>query len=317
MFGTTKKNSYVILTIIFFVLLNYIVVITKNIFFEKAKYNPINYDILESNSNSINEKQGSEFISSAEEMFKIFEEQNFSRDSFLNNTYDSLIVFSSLPEDFMIVEPVSARKELFVKTILPIIFFENEKVLEERNKILEWWTDTEGELIKRDYWPDWLESISTKYSYEGENIGDLLMSVDIVPISLAVSQAAIESGWGTSRYAREGNAVFGQYTYKQDLGIIPKERPVEENFLVRKFQTISDSTASYIKNLNTHDAYKDFRENRKKIRMNGENFLGLTLVKYLINYSERKQDYIKDVEKMIKDNNFQDLDAIYNSNLIN
>ena len=317
MFGTTKKNSYVILTIIFFVLLNYIVVITKNIFFEKTKYNPINYDILESNSNSINEKQGSEFISSAEEMFKIFEEQNFSRDSFLNNTYDSLIVFSSLPEDFMIVEPVSARKELFVKTILPIIFFENEKVLEERNKILEWWTDTEGELIKRDYWPDWLESISAKYSYEGENIGDLLMSVDIVPISLAVSQAAIESGWGTSRYAREGNAVFGQYTYKQDLGIIPKERPVEENFLVRKFQTISDSTASYIKNLNTHDAYKDFRENRKKIRMNGENFLGLTLVKYLINYSERKQDYIKDVEKMIKDNNFQDLDAIYNSNLIN
>jgi Bax protein len=317
MFGTTKKNSYVILTIIFFVLLNYIVVITKNIFFEKAKYNPINYDILESNSNSINEKQGSEFISSAEEMFKIFEEQNFSRDSFLNNTYDSLIVFSSLPEDFMIVEPVSVRKELFVKTILPIIFFENEKVLEERNKILEWWTDTEGELIKRDYWPDWLESISTKYSYEGENIGDLLMSVDIVPISLAVSQAAIESGWGTSRYAREGNAVFGQYTYKQDLGIIPKERPVEENFLVRKFQTISDSTASYIKNLNTHDAYKDFRENRKKIRMNGENFLGLTLVKHLINYSERKQDYIKDVEKMIKDNNFQDLDAIYNSNLIN
>ena len=166
MFGTTKKNSYVILTIILFVLMNYAVVITKNIFFEKEKYNPINYDILESNNKSINEKQGSEFISSAEEMFKIFEEQNFSRDSFLNNTYDSLIVFSSLPEDFMTVEPASARKELFVKTILPIIFFENEKVLEERNKILEWWTATEGELIKRDYWPDWLENISTKYSYE-------------------------------------------------------------------------------------------------------------------------------------------------------
>ena len=317
MFGTTKKNSYVILTIIFFVLINYAVVITKNIFFEKEKYNPINYDILESNNKSINEKQGSEFISSAEEMFKIFEEQNFSRDSFLNNTYDSLIVFSSLPDDFMTVEPVSARKELFVKTILPIIFFENEKVLEERNKILEWWTATEGELIKRDYWPDWLENISTKYSYEGENIGDLLMSVDIIPISLAVSQAAIESGWGTSRYAREGNAVFGQYTYKKDLGIIPKERPEEENFLIRKFQTISDSTASYIKNLNTHDAYKSFRENRKKIRMNGEKISGMSLVKYLVNYSERKEDYIKDIEQMIQDNDFQDFDNIYTLNLIN
>ena len=317
MFGTTKKNSYVILTIILFVLMNYAVVITKNIFFEKEKYNPINYDILESNNKSINEKQGSEFISSAEEMFKIFEEQNFSRDSFLNNTYDSLIVFSSLPEDFMTVEPASARKELFVKTILPIIFFENEKVLEERNKILEWWTATEGDLIKRDYWPDWLENISTKYSYEGENIGDLLMSVDIIPISLAVSQAAIESGWGTSRYAREGNAVFGQYTYKKDLGILPKERPEEENFLIRKFQTISDSTASYIKNLNTHNAYKGFRENRKKIRMNGEKISGMSLVKYLVNYSERKEDYIKDIEQMIQDNDFQDFDNIYNLNLIN
>ena len=217
----------------------------------------------------------------------------------------------------MTVEPASARKELFVKTILPIIFFENEKVLEERNKILEWWTATEGELIKRDYWPDWLENISTKYSYEGENIGDLLMSVDIIPISLAVSQAAIESGWGTSRYAREGNAVFGQYTYKKDLGILPKERPEEENFLIRKFQTISDSTASYIKNLNTHDAYKGFRENRKKIRMNGEKISGISLVKYLVNYSERKEDYIKDIEQMIQDNDFQDFDNIYNLNLIN
>ena len=317
MFGTTKKNSYVILTIILFVLMNYAVVITKNIFFEKEKYNPINYDILESNNKSINEKQGSEFISSAEEMFKIFEEQNFSRDNFLNNTYDSLIVFSSLPEDFMTVEPASARKELFVKTILPIIFFENEKVLEERNKILEWWTATEGDLIKRDYWPDWLENISTKYSYEGENIGDLLMSVDIIPISLAVSQAAIESGWGTSRYAREGNAVFGQYTYKKDLGILPKERPEEENFLIRKFQTISDSTASYIKNLNTHNGYKGVRENRKKIRMNGEKISGMSLVKYLVNYSERKEDYIKDIEQMIQDNDFQDFDNIYTLNLIN
>lgn len=317
MFGTTKKNSYLILTIIFFVLLNYVVVITKFFFFEKTQYNPINYDILESDNNSINEKQSSEFISLAKEMFRIFEEHNFSRHSFLNNTYDSLIVFSSLPEDFMSVEPVSTRKELFVKTILPIIFLENEKVLAERNKILEWWTDTDGELIMRDYWPDWLKSISEKYLYEGENIGDLLMSVDIVPISLAVSQAAIESGWGTSRYAREGNAVFGQYTYKEDLGILPKDRPDEEKFLIRKFQTISDSTASYIKNLNTHYAYKDFRENRKKIRMNGEKISGISLVKHLINYSERKEDYINDVEKMIKDNNFNDFDSVYTTNLIN
>ncbi|MDC3090869.1 glucosaminidase domain-containing protein [Rickettsiales bacterium] len=317
MFGTTKKNSYLILTIIFFVFLNYLVVITKKIFFEKTQYNPINYNILESNNNSTNEKQGSEFISLAKEMFRIFEEHNFSRQSFLNNTYDGLIVFSSLPEDFMSVEPASTRKELFVKTILPIIFLENEKVLAERNKILEWWTDTDGELIMRDYWPDWLKDISEKYLYEGENIGDLLMSVDIVPISLAVSQAAIESGWGTSRYAREGNAVFGQYTYKEDLGILPKDRPDEGKFLIRKFQTISDSTASYIKNLNTHNAYKDFRENRKKIRMNGEKISGISLVKYLINYSERKEDYISDVEKMIKDNDFNDFDAVYSTNLIN
>mgnify|MGYP007000237164 len=90
--------------------------------------------------------------------------------------------------DFLDIESVQLKKDLFIKTILPIVFLENEKVLEERNKILQWWTETEGGEIDKDFWPEWLKSIVEKYSFEGENIGNLLMSVDIVPISLALSQ---------------------------------------------------------------------------------------------------------------------------------
>ena len=193
---------------------------------------------------------------------------------------------------------------------------ENEKILKERKKILQWWTDTDGELIKRDFWPQWLKEISIKYSYDSENIGDLLMSVDIIPISLVLAQAAIESGWGTSRYAREGNAIFGQYTFKQDIGILPNERPDTESFLVRKFQSLSDSTASYLRNLNTHAAYREFREERKKIRMNGQKLQGSVLSDYLQNYSERRDLYIKDLKKMINENNFFELDEIYSVSLV-
>ena len=317
MFGTTKINNYLILTILFFVIVNYVYVVSKNIFFEEPHYAPIDYAILESKNDVIEDKKpSSDFISLANEMLNIFELHNFDRTTFLDGSYKNLIIFSSLPEDFMNLEPVQTRKDLFIKTILPIIFLENQKILKERNKILQWWIDTDGELIKRDFWPQWLKDISNKYSYDKDNIGDLLMSVDIIPISLVLSQAAIESGWGTSRYAREGNAIFGQYTFKQEIGILPKERPDTESFLVRKFQSLSDSTASYIKNLNTHNAYKEFREQRKKIRMNGQKLQGYVLSDYLKNYSERKELYIIDLKKMINDNNFSEFDEIYNSSLV-
>ena len=321
MASESKSNFYIFSFLIFLMVLNYLIVIGKYLFFDKNSNNsvPINYEIFGSKNIEDNMREiESDSINLSNEMFEIFENYNFSIDSFLDSSYENIVVFSSLPEDFLDIESVKLKKDLFIKTILPIVFLENEKVLEERNKILQWWTETEGGEIDKDFWPEWLKSIVEKYSFEGENIGNLLMSVDIVPISLALSQAAIESGWGTSRYARDGNAIFGQYTYDEEVGLLPKERSDGKKYLIRKFSNISESTASYIKNLNTHSAYIKFREVRKKLRMNGERMDGGLLAEELINYSERKNLYIQDIKDMIKANHFERFDDIYNSkSLIN
>ena len=321
MASESKSNFYIFSFLIFLMVLNYLIVIGKYLFFDKNSNNsvPINYEIFGSKNIEDNMREiESDSINLSNEMFEIFENYNFSIDSFLDSSYENIVVFSSLPEDFLDIESVKLKKDLFIKTILPIVFLENEKVLEERNKILQWWTETEGGEIDKDFWPEWLKSIVEKYSFDGENIGNLLMSVDIVPISLALSQAAIESGWGTSRYARDGNAIFGQYTYDEEVGLLPKERSDGKKYLIRKFSNISESTASYIKNLNTHSAYIKFREVRKKLRMNGERMDGGLLAEELINYSERKNLYIQDIKDMIKANHFERFDDIYNSkSLIN
>ena len=321
MASESKSNFYIFSFLIFLMLSNYLIVFGKYLFFDKNADDsvPINYEIFGSKNIEDNMTEiESDSINLSNEMFEIFENYNFSIDSFLDRSYQNIVVFSALPEDFLDIESVKLKKDLFIKTILPIVFLENEKVLEERNKILQWWTETEGGEIDKDFWPEWLKSIVEKYSFDGENIGNLLMSVDIVPISLALSQAAIESGWGTSRYARDGNAIFGQYTYDEEVGLLPKERSDGKKYLIRKFSNISESTASYIKNLNTHSAYIKFREVRKKLRMNGDRMDGGLLAEELINYSERKNLYIQDIKDMIKANNFERFDDIYTSkSLIN
>ena len=251
-----------------------------------------------------------DFIIEANEMLGVFEKYDFSIESFINNETSDLIIFSSLPKDFMEIEPIKRRKDLFIKTLVPIIFIENKKILEDRQRILEWWRESEGDVYSKDFWPLWLFELSESYDSEENNLGNLLMKVDVVPISLALAQAAIESGWGSSRYLREGNAIFGQYTFDKDKGIVPKQRDSDKKFLVRKFNSLSDATRSYLKNLNTHRAYIDFRNQRRNLRMSGDILSGSELATFLTNYSERKNDYIKDLKNLINTNNFMKFDSV-------
>ena len=249
-----------------------------------------------------------DYISEAEEMIDIFEKYNFSVDTFMSDQSSNLIIFSTWPDDFLDIKSINKRKKLFINTLLPIIFIENRKILEDRKKILDWWNQSDGESFSREFWPNWLFELSEKYNYTESSLGNLLIRVDIVPLSLALSQAAIESGWGTSRYMNEGNAIFGQYTYDSENGIKPKQRSEKEKFFVKKFSTLSDSVRSYLKNINTHRAYEDFRQERRKLRMNGEALLGNILADFLINYSERNQAYVKDLKLLIETNNFMKFD---------
>ena len=260
--------------------------------------------------NYFTKKSTVDYISEAEEMIDIFEKYNFSVDSFLNDKSSSLIIFSSWPKDFLKINSVKKRKNLFINTILPIIFIENRKILEDRKRILDWWNQSDGESFSREFWPGWLFELSEKYNYSESSLGNLLIRVDIVPLSLALSQAAIESGWGTSRYLNEGNAIFGQYTYDKKNGIKPRERRENQKFFVKKFANLSESVGSYLKNINTHKAYEELRQERRKLRMNGEDLLGSRLANYLENYSERDMEYVKDIKELMETNNFMKFDKV-------
>ena len=249
-----------------------------------------------------------DYISESSEMIEIFNKYKFSVDNLLNNQSSNLVIFSSLPRDFMDIQPVIERKRLFINTLIPIIYSENLQILNDRKKILDWWRESDGENFSRDFWPQWLFELSEKYGSSDSNLGNLLIRVDIIPISLALAQAAIESGWGTSRYSREGNAVFGQYTFDESKGLKPKDRNKNDEFFIKKFSNLSESVRSYLKNINTHLAYADFREERKKLRMSGENLSGYKLVNFLKDYSERREFYIKDVKEIMSSNNFQKYD---------
>ena len=282
---------------------------------KQSKSTQINYTIENMKFNDeTSESKSVDYISQADEMLEIFKKYEFSVDSFLNDESANLIIFSSLPDDFMEIKSVNERKKLFINTLLPIIYSENLKILEDRKKILDWWNESQGENFSRDFWPSWLFELSEKYETSDSNLGNLLMKVDVIPISMALAQAAIESGWGTSRYLREGNAIYGQYTFEKDKGIRPERRESNEKFFIKRFSNLSESTRSYFKNINTHRAYVDFREERKKLRMNGVKLSGVKLVKFLTSYSERRDEYVKDVENIIQSNNFMKFDNSYLAN---
>lgn len=269
-----------------------------------VNYTIKNTKIFETNSSDVTV----DYISESSEMIEIFNKYQFSVDNLLNNQSANLVIFSSLPTDFMDIQPIIERKRLFINTLIPIIYSENLQILNDRKKILDWWRESDGENFSRDFWPQWLFELSEKYGSSDSNLGNLLMRVDIIPISLALAQSAIESGWGTSRYSREGNAVFGQYTFDESKGLKPKDRNENDEFFIKKFPNLSESVRSYLKNINTHLAYADFREERKKLRMSGENLSGYKLVNFLKDYSERRESYVKDVKEIMSSNNFQKYD---------
>ena len=269
-----------------------------------VNYTIKNTKIFETNSSDVTV----DYISESSEMIEIFNKYQFSVDNLLNNQSANLVIFSSLPSDFMDIQPIIERKRLFINTLIPIIYSENLQILNDRKKILDWWRESDGENFSRDFWPQWLFELSEKYGSSDSNLGNLLVRVDIIPISLALAQSAIESGWGTSRYSREGNAVFGQYTFDESKGLKPKDRNENDEFFIKKFSNLSESVRSYLKNINTHLAYADFREERKKLRMSGENLSGYKLVNFLKDYSERRESYIRDVKEIMNSNNFQKYD---------
>lgn len=220
----------------------------------------------------------------------------------------------AVPTDLEELVEVDRRKAVFFRMVLPLVLQANEQIRADRARIIDLQAAlAAGEALKRDD-ALWLAGMFDQYGVETEDVpnGDfetLLRRVDIIAPSLALAQAAIESGWGTSRFAREGNALFGQWVYDDDAdGIVPAARPEGMSHRIRAFETPLQSVVAYMRNLNTHRAYRPMRDIRERLRRQGAPINGMTLAEGLESYSEKGREYIDMVRSMINANNLRPLD---------
>jgi len=213
------------------------------------------------------------------------------------------IFLTKLPKDLKSMGDTKDKRELFIKIILPLILAENKKIEEDRKKlfkILGKSFNTVGERV-------WLKRRFKEYKIEDKDLSKLKMRMDIVPVSIAIAQAANESGWGTSRFALEGNALFGQWTWSKK-GISPKNKDPNKSHKVLQFQILRASVRAYKNNLNTHNAYREFREVRAQLREENPIVEGRKLTKYLKKYAGIGEKYVIILDDIIEKNSLTDFD---------
>ena len=213
---------------------------------------------------------------------------------------------TNLPSDLSELPSIAERKRLFIQSMLPIILRINEVILEERHRILTLSAKEAGELSRGER--AWLAAVAERYGVEGGGFAALIERADILPPSLALAQAAEESGWGTSRFARDGNAVFGERTYTEGAGMVPDRRDSDKTHEVKAFAVLPVSIITYMLNLNTHWAYESLRRERAKMRAAGAPLDGLRLARTLHRYSERGQAYIETIVSIIRGNGLSAFD---------
>lgn len=210
--------------------------------------------------------------------------------------------------DFGAIRKGSERKQVFFAYLRPLVEEENERILEQRQRLLRLFEEHRGNTAVSQADINWLEDLLEEYGVDRMASGDpslwetLLRRVDMVPLNLALIQAAKESGWGTSRFAREGNNLYGQRCFTEGCGIIPAGRAEGATHEVRRFDTVAASVQSYIHNLNTNSAYRRFRLMRRLQRLEGKQPDGFILAESLPRYSERRYRYLDEIREMMRVN---------------
>ena len=239
----------------------------------------------------------------AETASNLFEDLNYDLKGVRAGQKVKPIYLTKLPKDLNSLGNTKKKRELFIQIILPLILDENNKIKEDRKKlfkILGKSFNTVGERV-------WLKRRFKEYKIEDQDLSKLKMRMDIIPVSIAIAQAANESGWGTSRFALEGNALFGQWTWSKK-GISPKNQDPNKTHKVLQFQILKASVRAYKNNLNTHNAYKEFREVRAQLREEKKSLNGLLLTQYLKKYASIGEKYVAILNDIIEKNSLTDFD---------
>ena len=215
------------------------------------------------------------------------------------------IYFTQFPRDLDELQSTKLKKETFIKIVLPLIVAENERILDDRKKLLT--------LVDKKFTTDlekqWIRQKLLEYKVKKGNLKELLVRMDIIPTSIALAQAAKESGWGTSRFALEGNAIFGQWTWSGQ-GIAPLDRESNKNHKILKFPILRASVKAYQNNLNTHKSYSKFRQKRSSLRDKNKKIKGLDLTETLNNYAQTGSEYTKILNQIIKQNRLMDFEPV-------
>ncbi len=240
---------------------------------------------------------------SASTLNQLFIDENYNLKDIRKNKLVKPISIDLLPSEIKSIENTRKKKELFIQIVLPLILEENKKIKLERKTLFS----ILNKNINSEAEKNWLKSKFKQYGVVNRDLSTLKVRMDEIPASLAIAQAAKETGWGTSRFAQEGNALFGQWTYTGD-GIKPAKSDKNENHKVMKFKILKASVRAYQRNLNTHKSYREFR----KVRAIQRDVLGdlnsLELVNYLDKYAETGNEYIKILKKIIEQNKLTDFD---------
>ena len=252
---------------------------------------------------SLNEKETDTVRLDASTIKQLYEDTNYKLDDIRKNKLVKPIALTLLPTEIKMIENTKKRKELFIQIVLPLILQENNNINLDRARLFGIINKSNNTKAEKK----WLNKKYKQYGIPSRDLSILKIRMDEIPVSLALAQAAKETGWGTSRFAQEGNALFGQWTWSGE-GLKPQEAEKNEGHKVMKFNILQASVRAYQRNLNTHSTYKEFRLARAKIRDLGKPLDSIILSEYLDEYAETGDQYVEVLKKIITQNNLKDFD---------
>ena len=234
---------------------------------------------------------------------QLFEDTDYKLDDVREKKLVKPVALTLLPQEIKKIENSKKRKEFFIQIILPLILKENNNIKLDRKRLFTIINKSNNSSLEKK----WLEKKYKQYGIPSRDLSILKIRMDEIPVSLAIAQAAKETGWGTSRFAQEGNALFGQWTWSGE-GLKPKDADKDQGHKVMRFNVLQASVRAYQRNLNTHSSYKDFRQARARLRDIGKDLDSLILVQFLDEYAEIGDKYVEVLQKIIKQNNLKDFD---------
>tara|TARA_B100001540_G_scaffold308153_1_gene322403 strand:+ start:357 stop:1493 length:1137 start_codon:yes stop_codon:yes gene_type:complete len=234
---------------------------------------------------------------------QLFKDTNYNLDEVRKTKLVKPITLSLLPEEMKMIESSTRKKNLFIKIILPLVLEENNRIKLDRIKLFSILNKNKNTDAEKK----WLNLKFKQYGVLNKDLSTLKVRMDEIPVSLAIAQAAKETGWGTSRFALEGNALYGQWTWSGE-GIKPAGADSDATHKVMKFKILKSSVRAYQRNLNTHSSYKNFRLARAELRDNKMKLDSLILANYLDKYAETGKNYVKILKQIIKQNSLTEFD---------